>query len=80
MARDGTVVVAIESQTAGVGDPVEAALLGLPVEIDFGETAAVVVAGAEEEDSLWVGDRVVLHRQRLSRLFATEVTEDTETY
>src|SRR5262249_55111826 len=48
VARDWAVGATIEREAARFGGPLQPSLLGLPVEKDFSETAAVEVAGTEE--------------------------------
>jgi hypothetical protein len=59
MARDGTVVAAVECEAARVGNPLQSALLGLPVEEYLGESATIIVTGAEEEDTFWLDGALV---------------------
>jgi hypothetical protein len=44
----------------------QSALFGLPIEIYFGESAAIKVAGAEEENSLWGIILGALHREKVA--------------
>src|SRR6185312_11526566 len=52
VARDGAVVAAVEGEATRVGDPIDVVLGSQPIEVNFGESAAIVIARAEEENLL----------------------------